>query len=82
MATDSHGQLTLSVEYALLKERVISRGMSEEDLKRAIHEYEIADIWMLVGNGARLQFLYSEAAGNEEEEEGQEQPEEIEDDDL
>ncbi|TPX30932.1 hypothetical protein SmJEL517_g05592 [Synchytrium microbalum] len=85
MATDSKGHLTLPVEYALLKERVISRGMSEENLNTAIHEYEIADIWMLVANGTRLQFLYNEA--DEDEEEGEkegdeEQQEQIEDDDL
>ncbi|TPX40487.1 hypothetical protein SeMB42_g05974 [Synchytrium endobioticum] len=82
MATDTYGYLTLPVEYALLKERVISRGMSEEDLNRAIRDYEVADIWMLIGNGTRLQFLYNEAGGEEEAEQEDQQPEEIEDEDL
>ena len=49
-------QLT-SISVSNIRERVISKGLSEENLQRCIDMYADDDVWMLVANGTKLRWM-------------------------
>ncbi|PGH11475.1 hypothetical protein AJ79_04850 [Helicocarpus griseus UAMH5409] len=40
-----------------IRERVIAKGFTEDQLSQTIEEYEGLDVWQIVGNGTRLVFV-------------------------
>lgn len=40
-----------------VRERVISKGLSEDNLQRCIDTYAEDDVWMLVANGSKLRWM-------------------------
>lgn len=48
------------IRYQSILERVKAKGLSEEDLKACIKEYEKNELWMLSGDGSKLRWLIVE----------------------
>ena len=49
----SHGELNMS----RVRDLVIGRGFTEDNLQRTVDEYALLDIWQLANNGTRLVFI-------------------------
>lgn len=47
----------VTARMADIRERVISKGLSDAELKRCIESYSDDDVWMVVGNGSKLRWI-------------------------
>jgi DNA replication licensing factor MCM7 len=50
-----------------IRERIISKGLSEDDLQRCIDSYAEDDVWMLVANGTKIRWIGIEDDGESDE---------------
>lgn len=58
MSTKSNGQMDKEVSLTDVRESVINKGFSEEDMERCVTAYANDDVWMRVGNdGSRLRWI-------------------------
>lgn len=57
MSVRSDGGMCHELVMSDVKERVITKGFSEEDLSKCLEEYERDDVWMITKNGATLRWL-------------------------
>jgi DNA replication licensing factor MCM7 len=58
MSTKANGQMDKEVSLTDVRESVINKGFSEEDLERCVTTYANDDVWMRVGNdGSRLRWI-------------------------
>ncbi|KAJ3186748.1 Mcm2-7 hexameric complex component [Gaertneriomyces sp. JEL0708] len=62
LSKDSHGQMQKEVSINRIRDRVIGKGYTEDDLSACLEAYR--DLWMVTANGSKLRWM-----GVEEEEE-------------
>jgi DNA replication licensing factor MCM7 len=61
MSTRSNGTLEREISISDIRERVISKGLSESDLERCIRVYSDDDVWMLCGaDSSKLRWIMIE----------------------
>jgi hypothetical protein len=61
MSTRANGTLEREISISDIRERVISKGLSESDLERCIRVYADDDVWMVCGaDNSKLRWIMIE----------------------
>ena len=58
------------LDMAMLKQRILAKGFTEQEFVRAVEEYAALDVWQVAGEGSRLVFVSVDGEEDGEDAEG------------